>query len=412
MSRKPLKVIASLAAAGLLAAACGSSSSTGPTSTTVKPHGSPILVGQIDAITGANHALPEAAKSVAASVAAVNNAGGINGHPLQLIQCDTKSDPNTEVQCAQTMVSDHVVATLYDNTYANPAQVQGILTAAGIPRIGIFADSTVEYGAKTNFDFTAGAVFCLVGMMDDLIKKGDKKLTVILPDSPSAGQTHLLFDPIAKAEGAQVVNYVLVSSASGDYSQYVAQAQQNGAQGIVIALANAQIVQFAQAINQLNPKIDYTTGIAGFSLNQFKQLGQFATKAGYVWYVPGIDDTKNFPGLKQVLADVTANEKGASINTLTATSVQSWLAVHAFSEVMKSQTGTPTAASVLAAFQAAKNIPMNGIVKPWTPTAYQNAGSLNAIFPYISNPWIYRSSYNGKNTVTIPSSAFNVLAGL
>jgi ABC-type branched-subunit amino acid transport system substrate-binding protein len=310
------------------------------------------------------------------------------------------------------MVSDHVVATLYDNTYSNAAQTQGILSAAGIPRIGLFADATAEYGAKTNFDFTGGGVFCLVGMMDDLIKKGDKKLTVILPDSPSAGQTHLLFDPIAKAEGAQVVNYVLVSSASGDYSQYVAQAQQNGAQGIVIALGNAQIVQFAEALNQLNPKIDYTTGIAGFSLNQLKTLGQFATKAGFVWWVPGIDDTKNFPGLKQVLADITANEKGASVNNLTGTSVQGWLAVHSFYEVMKSQTGTPTAASVLGAFQAAKNIPMNGIVKPWTPTDYQNAGSLSSIFPYVSNPWIYRNSYNGKNTTTIPSQAFNTFAGL
>jgi ABC-type branched-subunit amino acid transport system substrate-binding protein len=205
---------------------------------------------------------------------------------------------------------------------------------------------------------------------------------------------------------------VLVSSASGDYSQYVVQAEENGAQGIVIALANAQIVQFAEALNQLNPKIDYTTGIAGFSLNQLKTLGQFATKAGYVWWVPGIDDTKNFPGLKQVLADITANEKGANVNTLTATSVQGWLAVHAFYEVMKSQTGSPTAASVLAAFEAAKNIPMNGIIKPWTPTDYQNAGSLNAIFPYVSNPWIYRTTYNGKNTQTIPSQAFNTFVGL
>jgi len=94
------------------------------------------------------------------------------------------------------------------------------------------------------------------------------------------------------------------------------------------------------------------------------------------------------------------------------TSVQGWLTVHSFYEVIKSQTGTPAAASVLAAFGAATNIPMNGIVKPWTPTDYQNAGSLNSIFPYVSNPWIYRSTYNGKNTVTVPGQAFNTFAGL
>ena len=63
--------------------------------------------------------------------------------------------------------------------------------------------------------------------------------------------------------------------------------------------------------------------------------------------------------------------KGASVNTLTSVSLSSWLTVHAFSEVMKTQTADPpTAASVLAAFKAAKDIPMNGIIKPWTPTAY------------------------------------------
>ena len=109
---------------------------------------------------------------------------------------------------------------------------------------------------------------------------------------------------------------------------------------------------------------------------------------------------------------MTANETGANVNNLTATSIQGWLTVHSFYEVMKSQTGTPTAASVLAAFQTAKNIPMNGIVKAWTPTDYQSAGSLNSIFPYVSNSWIYRNSYNGKNTVTIPSQAFNLFLGL
>jgi ABC-type branched-subunit amino acid transport system substrate-binding protein len=147
--------------------------------------------------------------------------------------------------------------------------VQKVLTDAGIPRIGVVQFDPSQYQAKNNFDFTGGGVFDLVGEMDALIQHGDKKISVLLPDTAESQQTHLLLDPIAKAQGATVVNYVLVSSASGDYSQYVTQAQQNGAQGMLFALGEAQTVQVAEVLNQLNPKIDVTAGLA-FSLNQMK----------------------------------------------------------------------------------------------------------------------------------------------
>ena len=409
-----LKFSAGLASVALVAAACGSSSATNSTTTpTAKaPTGTPIVVGQIYPATGANLALPEAGNSLKASIAGLNNSGGINGHPVQLIQCDSQGDSNTEVQCAQTMVKDHVVATLEDSTFANPSQVNTILHGAGIPRIALTMADVSDYTNPDNFDFTGGGIFTLVGMMENLVNKGDKKISVVVPDEPQSTETHLLLDPIATAEGAKVVNYVLVSSASGDYSQYVTQAQQNGAQGMLLALPNAQLVQMAQVINQLSPKIDYTTGIAGFTLTELKDLGAFSKKASFVWWTPGIDDTKNFPGLSDPIATLTANMPGATVDNMTSTSLGSWLAVHAFDEVMKSQGGTPTAASVVAAFKSAKNIPMNGIINPWSPGTYQSAGSLSSVFTNVSNPWMYRITYNGTGTQTSPSQLFNTFAGL
>jgi len=413
MSQKLFKVIASLAAAGLLAAACGSSGGAGGTpNATVPAKGTPITVGQILPITGANIALPEYAKSLVASVDALNSGGGVNGHPLKLLQCDTKGDPATEVQCAQTMVNDHVVATLVDQTFAAPAQVNSILSGAGIPRIGLTMLDLSDYSSMANFDFTGGAVFILVGQLENLIRKGDKKISMVIPDISTASQMHLLIDPIAKAQGAQVVNYVMVSSASGDYSQYVAQAQQNDAQGAVLALPNAQMFQVIQAINQLHPKLDFSLGSSDLSLNQLKQLGSFATTARFAWWTPNIDDVKDFPGLKQPLDQLLANMSGVTVNTITTVALSSWLAVHSFYEVMKSQSGVPTAASVLAAYKAAKDIPMNGIIKPWTPTDYQNAGSFNTLFKNVSNPWMYPITYNGTSTHTSSSLMFNTFAGL
>ena len=81
-------------------------------------------------------------------------------------------------------------------------------------------------------------------------------------------------------------------------------------------------------------------------------------------------------------------------------------------DVMKAQTGEATAASVLAAFKAAKDIPMNDIIKPWTPSAYVSAGSLSSIFSNVSNPWMYNITYDGTNTSTSPSDLFNTFKGL
>ena len=409
MSPKPLRFVIGLAAAALLAAPCVSST---PAGATAKATRTPIVVGQIVPLTGTNLALPEVGHSLVASIDALNAAGGINGHSLKLDQCDSMGVASTEIQCAQTMVSDHVVATLEDNTFAAPAEVNSILEGAGIPRIGITESDISDYANPDNFDFTGGAVFALVGIMDDLIHKGDKKLSMVLPDTPTTLQIHLLLDPIAAAEGAKVVNYVLVSSASGDYSQYVAQAEENGAQGMVLALGNAQLVQVAQAMNQLNPKIDYATGIAGFTLNQLKNLGTFAKKALFTWWTPGIDDVKNFPGLARPIAVLTKYVKGATVDNMTAISLSSWLAVHAFYEVMKSQHGTPTAASVVKAFKAAKDLSMNGIIPPWSPGVYKSAGSLSSIFKYVSSSSMYRISYSGTRTQASRSQLFDTFAGL
>ena len=411
MSKRPMRLMAGLAAVAFLASACGSSSASSSTSTTVKANGTPIVVGEIVPMTGPNLALPAVGNGVTASIDALNNAGGINGHPIKLIQCDSMGDAATEVQCAQSLVSSHVVATLEDYTFASPAEDNQIL--AGIPRIGIQMFDTSDYANPANFDFTAGGLFTIAGEVDALINKGDKKLTVMLPDAATAGQLHLLLDPIVEAQGAKVVNYVLVSSASGDYSQYVEQAEQNGAQGIASALGNAQLVQFAETFNQLKPNIDVSTGIGSFTLNQLKQLTPFTEKAIFPSWTPGIDDVKNFPGLAQPLAQLTANQKGVTVNNLGTLELQSWLAVHAFYEVVKAQTGTPTAASILAAFTAAKDIPMNGIIKPWSPGVYVSAGTTyGSVFKNVSNVYQYVVKFNGTNTTTNTSTLFSTFAGL
>jgi ABC-type branched-subunit amino acid transport system substrate-binding protein len=379
----------------------------------VRPTGTPILVGQIIPMTGANIALPAVGNAVTAAVDSLNAAGGINGHPVKLDQCDTQGTPSGEIQCAQQMVSDHVVATVADSIFSSSSEVNTILHGAGIARIGVSMFDTTDYQNPDNFALDPGGVFSIIAGLDDLIKKGDKTFSILLPDASTSSQIHLLLDPIAASLGVKIVNYVLVSSASGDFSQYVAQAEQNGAQGAFLALGNAQLVQVLQTINQLNPKMDWASGIAGMSLDQLKQLQPVSKKVAWPWWTPGIDDTANFPGLKQVQESLSTYVKGFTVQSSISQVVQPWLAVRAFSEIVGAQkTGAITASSVLADTLAAKDLDMLGIIKPWTPSAYISPGTLGAIFKNISNPWSYPITYTGSATKTSASELFNVFVGL
>src|SRR5215217_3994110 len=40
----------------------------------------------------------------------INARGGINGRPLEIINCDNHGDPNSTVACARKAVSEHAVA--------------------------------------------------------------------------------------------------------------------------------------------------------------------------------------------------------------------------------------------------------------------------------------------------------------
>ena len=55
-------------------------------------------------------AVPEALSGAQAAAAAINKAGGINGHSIQIVSCNDQLSPNSATTCADQAVSDHVTA--------------------------------------------------------------------------------------------------------------------------------------------------------------------------------------------------------------------------------------------------------------------------------------------------------------
>ncbi|MFC4604966.1 ABC transporter substrate-binding protein [Rhodococcus kronopolitis] len=393
--------IAALATVSLIAAGCSSDSGSDAAADGANAAtGDPIKVGQIVPIEAPGLGSVTYAESTVASVKAFNERGGVNGRPLELLQCDSKGDPNTEVDCVNKMISDGAVATLADFTPASAEASSKLLFDAGIARIGLNPVNMADFTATNVYTPFSGSLLNLYGMIDILVAQGKTKLSLMRPDLPVTAQLVGLLTPAVKAKGAEIVNDVAVGAGATDYTQFIAAAERNDAQGVIMALGASDANPIAQAFEQLQSKLTFALGTAGFTQADLQDLGTFATSSTYTSPTPApSSSTDDFPGLKDFLADMDKSGKDElKQENLTGDAVNPWLSVRAFGEVAK---GLPTidAKSVWAGFENAEKLDMAGLIPAWTPGAVEPFG----IFQRVSNSMMYKMTFDGDVLVTDPT---------
>jgi Periplasmic binding protein len=145
-----LAVASGVLALTLAAAACGSSGGDGSSSGL---RGAPIKVMGIGGYT-VSDPLAFLETDLQASAAAVNRAGGIHGHPLQMLICDDNGDPNKNLACSRQAVSEHVAAVI--TTDADTIAGLPILKAAGIPVISTLGFWNQELTSRYVFPINGG----------------------------------------------------------------------------------------------------------------------------------------------------------------------------------------------------------------------------------------------------------------
>ncbi|MGW6378934.1 ABC transporter substrate-binding protein [Rhodococcus sp. NPDC055112] len=389
--------LASLAAVSLVVAGC--SGDSGAESTEGAATGQPIKVGQIVPIESAGLSVATQAAGMTASIDALNSRGGVGGRPLELIQCDSTGDPNKEVDCANKMVSEGVVATLADFTPTSAESVSQILQTAGIPRIGLNPMNIADFTAPNVFTPFSGSLLTLYGLVDTLVAEGKTKLSLMRPDVPVAAMLIQLLGPAVQAKGAEIVNEVAVGAGATDYTQFVVAAERNDAQGVIMALTANESNQIAESFDQLGSKLSFGNAATSFTQADLQNLGAFATTAVYTSPIPApSSSTEDFPGLEPFLADMEASgEQGLERENLAGTELFSWLSVRAFSQVAEGL-GSVNPNTVMQGFETAKDLDMLGLVPAWTPGAVEPFG----IFQRVSNSMMYRMKFDGDTVITDP----------
>jgi hypothetical protein len=156
----------------------------------------------------------------------INDKGGINGHPLQVITCDDKGDPNEAGNCARKAVDQKVVAIVgsfvFDASRIIPVLEQGHTAWFG------------ECCPLVNQEFTSAISFPLGSLLPGqgagigwkMAQDGCKNPVDVVLDIPAGDVALPALKNAYKVGGGDPSKFkvVKISAVPGDYSAQVAQA--------------------------------------------------------------------------------------------------------------------------------------------------------------------------------------------
>ncbi len=127
-----------LALGALTLTACGGGAEQ-PSAGSEEPSAEPIKVGAVLSLTGAQSGLGGPEKNaIEMEVALINDEGGINGRPLEVIIEDDASDPDQAVARTTKLIEqDGVVAIIGSTGTGQSMAMRDVIRSAGVPQVSL-----------------------------------------------------------------------------------------------------------------------------------------------------------------------------------------------------------------------------------------------------------------------------------
>lgn len=216
---------------------------------TAKP--TPIKVGFLNEEKGAI-AFPDFGAGARAARAYIDaKLGGVDGHPLQFVECLTDGSPESSIDCANKFVQAHVVAVLEGIDLGSDATLP-ILKTANIPLVGHTAFGAGQSLAHTAFFFGAATgaydVVPLVVAHDNLHAKS----IAYLAEDNVVDHAYVDGDmkPAAKALGMRLTT-VFYQAPNADYTSTLETALASHPDALFTTAPEPDCVSFVQAVATL-----------------------------------------------------------------------------------------------------------------------------------------------------------------
>jgi branched-chain amino acid transport system substrate-binding protein len=355
--------VAALAVTALIAAACssgGSSGSGAPASTSAaaaaggsvfgtakKATGTPYVFGMINDETGAV-TFPEARQGSIAAVDYVNNyLDGINGHPIVIDTCTGDGTPATAARCANQLVAKHPLAILGAADVGAPASIPiyqhaSLAYLGGIPFTPVpeTAPNSIQFWSVSVGDNAAAAVYAGKTL-------GVKSVAIVYFNNAQGASLLPQITPVFKAAGVTTVKAIPLSPTSPDPSPQAALIESSGAQ-----LAYVDVPNGCGNVLKALKSVGYSGKVIGID-----PCGAPPVLAASAGGANGMYIASPFVlqsgGSAQALLFMAAMTKWAAPGTLIdSISTAGFATVMNVQQVLSTISGTPTTATILAAFRA------------------------------------------------------------
>jgi branched-chain amino acid transport system substrate-binding protein len=234
----------------------------------------PIKIGALFAITGPASFLGEPERNTAQMVIdEINQAGGIKGHPLQLIAYDTQGDTTKAKQLVNKLIkNDKVVAIIGPSTTGDSMAIIDDVEKSGIPLISCAAGSKITDPVKKwVFKTAQNDGLAVVKIFEHLNKKKITKVAILTVSDGFGSSGREQLKAHAAKYGIQIVNDDTYGPKDTDMTAQLTKIRGSQAQAIICWGTNPGPAVIAKNVKQLGIKLPLYMS-HGVSSKKFIQL--------------------------------------------------------------------------------------------------------------------------------------------
>jgi len=416
---KPLRWLSVTAAAvlALTAAGCSSSSSgssgssSAPSSgsttaaasssvfgTPKKATGSPYVFGMINDETGAV-TFPEGRQGAIAAADYVNNyLGGINGHPIVIDACTGDGTPATAARCANQLVAAHPMAILGAADVGAPASIPiyehaNLAYLGGIPftPVPATASNSIQFWSVSVGDNAAAAVYAGKTL-------GVKSVAIIYFSNPQGESLLPQITPVFKAAGVTTIHDIPLSPTSPDPSPQAALVESSGAE-----LAYVDVPNGCGNVLKALKTVGYTGKLMGIDPCGAPPVIAAAAGGANGMYIASPFLLQSGTSQQAQLFQAAMKKWAAPGTLIDSISTAGFATVMNVQQMLSTISGTPTTATILAAFKSGTH--PNFLSHPYTCNGQAMKGA-----PAICNDY-YLMNQIQNGVLTQPDPTWVTSAG-
>ncbi|GAA2146720.1 ABC transporter substrate-binding protein [Actinomadura napierensis] len=366
-----------------LATACGNSES-GSGSVAAD---SPVTIMVSGTLSSPNLSYPQAATGALAAAQAINKAGGVDGHPIKVVQCNDQLNPSTALACVRKAAQQRVVA-MVGGIDLFTAQLWPTLKAAGIPWVGLDVISADQATNAMSYPMTGGTVtgFYQAGRL--AVQKGGKQVAIVKHENPQSAFVAGLISAGVASAGGTVTGQIVSKIGNSDPSPAAAQATGKKPDAIACACNAGDGARILKAVRQAGFSKPFAAGYPTLLDTDIQSLGALADNT----YTPSDIADPSDPKASMFYTQMRAQDPKARRDGISA---GAWLGTYSIAQLLKGQSSL-TSATLVRRLNTAPAIDTHGLTGG--SISFAKPGVLPQ-YPRIADPYVIDYVVtNGKRT--------------